>query len=49
MAKGLLGKLLFRTRVSRSYCSRISVARHCSRRNIFGRKGFILVRVLIRF
>ena len=37
------------TRVSRSYCSRITVAWHCSRKGIFGRKGFILVRVLIRF
>jgi hypothetical protein len=37
------------TRVSRSYCSRITVARYCSRKGIFERKGFILVRVLIRF
>ena len=37
------------TRVSRSYCSQITVAGHCSHRGIFGRKGFILVRVLIRF
>jgi hypothetical protein len=37
------------TRVSRSYYSEITVARHCSSRGIFGRKGFILARVLIRF
>jgi hypothetical protein len=36
-------------RVSRSYCSGITVAPHCSCRGIFGRKGFILARVLIRF
>jgi hypothetical protein len=45
MAKGLYGKLLLGTRVSRSYCSGITVARHCSCRGIFGRKGFILARV----
>ena len=49
MAKGLFGKLLLGTRVSRSYCSGIIVASHYSCMGIFGRKGFILTRVLIRF
>jgi hypothetical protein len=49
MAKGLFGKLLLGTRISRSYCSGITIVRHYSCRGIFGRKGFILVRVLIRF
>ena len=36
-------------RVLRSYCSRITVAPHCSSEGIFGKKGVILVKVLIRF
>jgi hypothetical protein len=49
MAKGLFGKYFLGTRVLRSYYSRITEARHCSCKGIYGRKGLILARVLIRF
>ena len=49
MAGAYLESYFLGTRVLRSYCNRITVASHCSCGGIFGKKGFILARVLIRF